>query len=59
MTERKYSGILNFTYSYFVSLKGIVQYKREKKPTGKKKKIQRGMLNVEGVDLDDDDDFGG
>ena len=37
----------------------IVQYKLQKKPTGKKKKIQRGMLNVEGVDLDDDDDFGG
>ena len=44
---------------YFVLFAGIVQYKLQKKPTGKKKKIQRGMLNVEGVDLDADDDFGG
>jgi hypothetical protein len=57
LTERKYP--LSSLFSFVVLFAGIVQYKLKKKPTGKKKKIQRGMLNVEGVDLDDEDDFGG
>lgn len=58
LTERKYTFSLSLNLLNFL-LAGIVQYKLQKKPTSKKKKQQRGMLNVEGVDLDDDDDFGG
>ena len=38
---------------------GIVANKLKKGGTTKKKTNTRGMLNVKGLDLDGDDDFGG